>query len=372
MARLALPFVFLQNARRMQLKIRRNERRLARYMDKAFSMGDEEFVANYRVPKSLFNEIYEELRPYLPVAKRRSDISPKYKLLVALSFFATGSYQKLVGSTFGTLMSQQSVSKAINDTVIALNQENILKKWVKFPQTRSQRDLIKRRFYEKFGIPAVLGCIDGTHVAIVRPSENEERFFNRKHFHSRNVMIICDADLNILSVDASFGGATHDSFIWNQHSIRSHLITLNDAGENVYFLGDSGYAQRTYMMTPIVDAAEGSPEELYNKMHCSARNVVERTIGVLKNRWRCLLGHRVLHYHPIKASKIINSCCVLHNICNQFRKNDHYDFDIELRNQNESSSEPPEARVTGPSIAELRRGIEKRNSLVQQLWAARR
>ncbi|RVE47351.1 hypothetical protein evm_007950 [Chilo suppressalis] len=262
-------------------------------MDRAFSMGEEEFVENYRVTKDLFNFIYEELRPFLPVSKRRSDISPKYKLLVALSFFATGSYQKIVGGTYGTLMSQQSVSRAINEVTTALNCDQILNKWIKFPQSRSERDFIKRRFYDKFGIPAVLGCIDGTHVAIVRPTENEERFFNRKHFHSRNVMIICDADLNILSVDASFGGATHDSFVWQQHSIRSHLIALNDAGENVYLLGDSGYAQRVYMMTPIVGAAEGSPEEYYTKLHCSARNVVERTIGILKNRWRCLCTTRL-------------------------------------------------------------------------------
>ena len=30
---------------------------------------------------------------------------------------------------------------------------------------------------------------------------------------------------------------------------------------------------------------------------------------------RCLLKHRVLHYNPERASKIIVSCCILHNIC---------------------------------------------------------
>jgi hypothetical protein len=31
--------------------------------------------------------------------------------------------------------------------------------------------------------------------------------------------------------------------------------------------------------------------------------------------FRCLLKHRTLHYAPKKASKIINSCVVLHNLC---------------------------------------------------------
>lgn len=29
----------------------------------------------------------------------------------------------------------------------------------------------------------------------------------------------------------------------------------------------------------------------------------------------CLLKHRTLHYSPSKASKIINACVVLHNLC---------------------------------------------------------
>lgn len=32
-------------------------------------------------------------------------------------------------------------------------------------------------------------------------------------------------------------------------------------------------------------------------------------------RFRCLLKHRALHYAPTIASKIINSCTVLHNMC---------------------------------------------------------
>ena len=45
------------------------------------------------------------------------------------------------------------------------------------------------------------------------------------------------------------------------------------------------------------------------------RSVVERTIGHLRNRFRCLSKHRVLEYKPVKAGKIVNACTVLHNKC---------------------------------------------------------
>lgn len=64
---------------------------------------------------------------------------------MALSFYATGSYQKLVGGTYGTLMSQQSVSRTIRDVTAALNHPIVQSKWIKFPQTRHERNAIKRR-----------------------------------------------------------------------------------------------------------------------------------------------------------------------------------------------------------------------------------
>lgn len=80
-------------------------------------------------------------------------------------------------------------------------------------------------------------------------------------------------------------------------------------------IGDSGYPCEPWLITPYRDAAEGSRQARFNKKHAKARNIVERTIGVLKGRFRCLLGARKLHYSPKKAVQIVNACCALHNIC---------------------------------------------------------
>lgn len=68
-------------------------------------------------------------------------------------------------------------------------------------------------------------------------------------------------------------------------------------------------------MTPYRATTNGSAEATYNTKLAKARNIVERTIGVTKSRFRCLLGERQLHYKPEKAVKIVNVCSALHNIC---------------------------------------------------------
>lgn len=80
-------------------------------------------------------------------------------------------------------------------------------------------------------------------------------------------------------------------------------------------LGDSGYYLRPWLMKPLANAVPGSPEDRYNIAFKTCRSLIEQCNGVLKMRFRCLLKHRSLHYHPQKAGKIINACTVLHNIC---------------------------------------------------------
>lgn len=48
---------------------------------------------------------------------------------------------------------------------------------------------------------------------------------------------ICDANLNILHVDASFGGASHDSYVWNQCAVKQYLERLEINGEHCWLLG---------------------------------------------------------------------------------------------------------------------------------------
>ena len=83
--------------------------------------------------------------------------------------------------------------------------------------------------------------------------------------------------------------------------------------------GDSGYALRPWLMTPILHPAT-EPDERYSRAQRKTRSVVERCIGVVKSRFGCIdRSGGVLQYTPERACKIITCAFILHNICIMYR-----------------------------------------------------
>jgi hypothetical protein len=127
-------------------------------------------------------------------------------------------------------------------------------------------------------------------------------------------------------------------------------------------------------MTPIVDAAPGSPAGHYTEMHVRTRNTTERTIGLLKARFRCLLAHRVLHYKPKVAASITIACIILHNICNKA----HIPV-AELNNEDALQEVELQLGITGGAGSERSRsnnralleGVATRDALIRRLWDSR-
>ena len=99
--------------------------------------------------------------------------------------------------------------------------------------------------------------IYGTHIAINAPSSQDEEYpafvyYNRKGFYSINTQVICDSDMKILSANARFPGATHDSAIWGSSVIRRYVSSKYQQGvRNMWLLGDSGYPVEPWLLTPI-------------------------------------------------------------------------------------------------------------------------
>lgn len=123
---------------------------------------------------------------------------------------ATGDHQRTIGDCHD--VSQTTVSeclKTVSRAVASRSQHYI------FPPTGSDLQHVVQAFYNIWGMPGVVGAIDCTHIAILRPQvENSELFRCRKVFFSINVQGVCGPGLLFHNVIARWPGSVNDSRIF--------------------------------------------------------------------------------------------------------------------------------------------------------------
>ncbi|XP_017472210.1 PREDICTED: putative nuclease HARBI1 isoform X3 [Rhagoletis zephyria] len=134
-------------------------------------------------------------------------------------------------------LAQSTLSKILVE-ILDVFEKAICPNWIKVPKSEEAKGKTAQIFYLKHKIPGVTGCLDGTHVRIIVPTENKHLYYNRKGNFSLNVMLLCDNYLNIRYVDASHPGACHDSFIWDSSGLRAYCEQQYLQGvTNFWFLG---------------------------------------------------------------------------------------------------------------------------------------
>lgn len=296
----------------------RLERRRLRDASNPLDIPSDTFVNYFRVSKELFIYLLDILDTKLGPTVGSSSVLPIIKLAASLRFFAEGGYQKGAGNDLFVGVAQPTMSKMLSE-VIDVFEESVCRTSITFPASQQEKSSIKMGFYEKTGFPGVIGCVDGTHVKIIKPkSDVQHLYYNRKGWHSLNVMMVCDHKMVIRYVDANHPGSSHDSFIWNTSPLNGILESNFMNGErNTWILGDAGYPLKPYLITPYRTSGSSqnnASKTKFNEVHSKTRWVVERSFGLLKNVFRCILAARQLHYKPEKATKIINVCCALHNL----------------------------------------------------------
>lgn len=183
--------------------------------------------------------------------------------------------------------------------------------FIKWPTTAAVINENKNGFYRRRRFPGIIGCIDGTQIRIIAPSNNESDFVNRKGFHSINVQGVCDHKGMFTNVVARWPGSTHDSHVFHTSSLCTYLETNHHSLDDGILLGDSGYACTTYLMTPYPSPSTAAQEN-YNTAHTKTRVIVEQSFGRWKRRFHVL--HSEIRMTPERACSVIGACAVLHNI----------------------------------------------------------
>ncbi|KAL0430454.1 UNVERIFIED_CONTAM: hypothetical protein Sradi_0671400 [Sesamum radiatum] len=148
-------------------------------------------------------------------------------------------------------------------------------------------------------------------------SEQVAIFLSVLVHHKKNYVV--KHDFNVRP-DYQWEGSAADGRVLRDSLSRSTGLKVPPG---MYYLCDNGYANGEGFLTPYRgvryhlkewDRGGGGPQnarELFNLRHAAARNVIERSFGLLKTRWGIL---RSPSYYSIDVqSCIVVACCLLHN-----------------------------------------------------------
>ncbi|KAF0704163.1 Uncharacterized protein FWK35_00030983, partial [Aphis craccivora] len=107
-------------------------------------LSDHQFIKMFKLAKTFVQELINILAPSMTEPTRSSSITIKTKVLTALRFFASGLYQLDIGDNMSSALSQPSVSRCIAEVSNALNQPDIVIRYISFPDNFQQLNAIRR------------------------------------------------------------------------------------------------------------------------------------------------------------------------------------------------------------------------------------
>ena len=113
---------------------------------------------------------------------------PLHQVLITLWFCSSEGFLQVIGDT--SIVDKSTVSRAITDVSRALTAKQPY--FIKWPLTHDECEKIKNQFYIRGGFPGVVGRVDGTHMRLQAPTQDESNYVNRKGSHFINVQGVCN------------------------------------------------------------------------------------------------------------------------------------------------------------------------------------
>lgn len=119
------------------------------------------------------------------------------KLLIALRFYAIGTFYHAIGDMFG--VSKTIVQQSVFEESFLISTK-LRSRFITMPQTQQELLNAKCDFMRLSGFPLCIAAVDGTHILIQSYGGNDaEVYRNRKMTFSHNCQVAVSADVIFFS-----------------------------------------------------------------------------------------------------------------------------------------------------------------------------
>jgi hypothetical protein len=298
-------------------------------------MSDKQFKENFRVERSTFLSLINQIGPFLEKLNTnyRTSIPVKQRIACALYTLGSSSELRTIGHLFGI---DRNTAREILHEFCSVVVHLFFKRFIKFPATPQEIQTTINGFQDKFNYPVCLGALDGTHIPIKPPLGSETDYFNFKKYHSVIMLATVNSDLLFTYVNIGAPGRCNDASIFNRCILSeviedpiyaNHFIMVNNTKIQSHLIADSAFALNRTVLKPFADRADlPKCHSTFNYRLSRARCSVERAFGALKNRFRLL--HKKIEFKLCNTTNIIKTAAILHNLCVMNNDNEEIDWDI--------------------------------------------
>ncbi|KAL2248272.1 UNVERIFIED_CONTAM: hypothetical protein Sindi_2679500 [Sesamum indicum] len=268
-----------------------------RHLHRLVSVSDESCLHNLRMDRNTFGRLCYMLQYSGGVTPTKHLTVPE-QVAIFLSIVAKQKKNSVVKHHF--IRSGRTIHKHFHrvlNSVIKLYNVLLARP---IPITEDCVDL-KWKWFKGY-----LGALDGTFIDVRVPEHEERRYRTRKGHAALNVLGVCNPNMQFIYVLSDWEGSAADSRVLRDAVHRPGGLRVS-SGQ--YYLCDNGYANAEGFLTPYKgvryhlhewDTGVRGPQnycEFFNLKHASARNVIERTFGLLKMHWATL---RSQSFYPIR------------------------------------------------------------------------
>jgi hypothetical protein len=187
---------FQYNFRRFWVDARSNHW-ITRVMDGRL-LQEEQFVTCFRMSRNSFASLhgilgtfqdqrptYTLVEPYISKqdTRWRKAIPSAARVIAYLLFVMQGMTYFQISNSLG--IGVMTVCKCVHECTYAINR-HMFAAYIRLPTPAEARATMEK-WRQQTSIPGIYGAIDGTHIAIKKPAEHGQDYFNRKSDYSLNV-----------------------------------------------------------------------------------------------------------------------------------------------------------------------------------------
>uniref|UniRef100_UPI00398F1F10 putative nuclease HARBI1 n=1 Tax=Pristiophorus japonicus TaxID=55135 RepID=UPI00398F1F10 len=230
------------------------------------NLSEEQSMQHLHFTKEVLTEICHLLQADLqPQSRTRSAWPMAVKVTMDLNFFASGSFQAGADDICNiTLFVIHFCTREKSEALYGKRGE-----YISFSLAREKQVEQTHGFTMIAGFSMVQSAI----VHIGRDS-------------SPSMSSWCNHTQSIKQVNAWFPGSSHNALILQQSAVPSAFEPLQQQTRG-WLLGDEGYPLTTWLMTKLCNPTTCG-QHSFNESHAITRNLINQTIGMFKQCFRCL------------------------------------------------------------------------------------